>query len=208
MRLIVRASILAVALILLPAKAAKAQDTYGGWEFMYASHNFGNTPWYTSLYFEHDNVEYNQLDCWFLRSTWGYKITDWLKTDVACDYFENPTAYAYRGLFNVTATLRQGNLTASARQRFIHSWFPETRTESSLLRTFVKVSYAIPETRFSPYVAAEYFYWGREMKKIRYYAACCYDFTDNVQFECYYLRYTSCGIRTLHLLGVGLNFTL
>lgn len=80
--------------------------------------------------------------------------------------------------------------------------------EGNVLRSRLKVSYAIPESRWSPYLAVEVFTWGDTWKKTRHYVAMDYDITDWMQFEAYYLYYTHNGLPAQHILGLGFNLYL
>lgn len=190
----------------LHAQESKEDNTFGGWEFIELTYNIKDTPLLGTLYFEHDNYQYKRLECWYLRTMFGYKITDWLKADVAYDYMQEPDYVTHRALVDLQGTLKQGNLKVSIRERYIHSWSPEIHEQSDVLRSRLKVQYAIPDTKFSPYVAAEVFTWGTEWKKTRHYVACNYDITDYMQLEWYYLYYAFNGKPAEHVLGVGLNF--
>ena len=188
------------------AQETKENNTFGGWEFLELTYNFKNSPIFASVYFEHDNYQYNRLECWYLRTMFGYKITNWLKADVAYDYMKEPGYVTHRALIDLQGTLKQGNLKVSIRERYIHSWSPEIHEQGDALRSRLKVQYAIPDTKFSPYVAAEVFTWGTEWKKTRHYVACDYDISSCMQLECYYLYYAFNGKPAEHVLGIGLNF--
>jgi len=103
----------------LQAQEAQEDNTFGGWEFLEVYHDFGKSPVFASVYFEHDNFQYKRLDNWYIRTTAGVKILPWLKADVAYDFLKEPSSYSHRALFNITATLKQGNLKASIRERYI-----------------------------------------------------------------------------------------
>lgn len=179
-------------------------NTFGGWEFFEISHSFNNSNWFTSLYLEHDNYQYKRLECWYTRLTLGYKINSWLKTDVAYDFMQEPDYVTHRGVYDISATLKQGNLSISVRERFIHSWSPSISKHSNVLRSRIKAQYAIPNSRFSPYLAVEVFTWD-VWKKTRHYVATTYKINDHFELEGYYLYYTFANAPAEHVLGVGLN---
>lgn len=58
---------------------AQEDNTFGGWEFLEVYHDFGKSPVFASVYFEHDNFQYKRLDNWYIRTTAGVKILPWLK---------------------------------------------------------------------------------------------------------------------------------
>lgn len=192
------------------AFTARAQEdnTFGGWEFVEVNHDFGKSPFFATLYFEHDNYQYRRLECWYTRTTLGVKILPWLKADIAWDYLTEPSRHSNNLLLNLTGTLKEGPLKVSVRERYVHSWRSGDGGQGNVLRSCLKVQYAIPETRWSPYLAIEVFTWGDQWKKTRHYVACNYDISRNVQLEAYYLYYTFNGAPAEHVLGFGVNFNL
>ena len=197
-----------LALAFPPCLQAQEDNTFGGWEFFEVNHDFGDGPFFGSFYFEHDNYQYRRLECWYTRTTLGVKILPWLKADVAYDYLQEPSFHTHKALFDLTGTLKQGNLKVAVRERYVHSWTPALGTQGNVLRSRLKVQYAIPETRWGPYLAVEVFTWGDEWKKTRHYVACNYDLSDKVQLEAYYLYYAFNGIPAEHVIGLGVNFYL
>lgn len=192
-----------------PAKGQEAEDnTFGGWEFFEVNHDFGKSPFFATFYFEHDNYQYKRLECWYTRTTVGVKLLPWLKFDVAYDFIREPSWLTHKAVADLTATLKQGGLKVSVRERYQHGWTPETGGQSDVLRSRLKVQYAIPGTKFSPYLAAEVFTWGDQWKKTRHYVACDYDITNAVQLEAYYLYYAFNGPPAEHVLGLGINFNI
>jgi hypothetical protein len=179
-------------------------NSFGGWEFIEVSYLFKNSGWFTSFYFEHDNYQYKRLECWYTRFTLGYKINSWLKTDVAYDFMQEPTHITHRGIYDITATLKQGNLSISLRERFVYSWSPSISKQSNVLRSRIKTQYFIPNSRFSPYLAVELFTWD-VWKKTRHYVATTYRINDYLEIEGYYLYYTFATSPAEHVLGIGLN---
>ena len=201
---------LSVVPLLLASGSSWAQEgednTFGGWEFFEVNHDFGKSPFFATFYFEHDNYQYKRLECWYTRTTLGARLLPWLKFDVAYDYIHEPSFTTHKAVVDLTGTLRQGGLKVSIRERYQHGWTPEIGEQSDVLRSRLKVSYAIPGTRFSPYLAAEVFTWGDQWKKTRHYVACDYSISKSVEFEAYYLYYAFNGIPAEHVIGVGFNF--
>lgn len=185
-------------------KKEQENNTFGGWEFLEISHSFKNSNWFASVYFEHDNYQYKRLECWYTRLTLGYKINSWLKTDVAYDFMQEPGYITHRGVYDIAATLKQGNLSVSVRERFIHSWSPGINKHSNVLRSRLKAQYSIPNSRFSPYLAMEVFTWD-VWKKTRHYVGTIYEINKHIELECYYLYYTFASSPAEHVLGIGLN---
>ena len=204
-----RTILLLVCLFPLCLRAQEAEDnTFGGWEFIEVNHDFGKGPFFGTFYFEHDNYQYQRLECWYTRTTLGVKVLPWLKADVAYDYLQEPSFHTHKLNLDLTGTLKSGNLKVAVRERYVHSWTPALGEEGNVLRSRLKVQYAIPDSRWSPYVAVEVFTWGDSWKKTRHYVACNYDFSDKVQFEAYYLYYAFHGVPAEHVIGLGLNFNL
>ena len=191
---------------LCPLSAQEKEDnTFGGWEFIEVNHDFGKSPVFATFYFEHDNYRYRRLECWYTRTTLGVKLLPWLKADVAYDYIREPSWVTHKAAFDMTASLRQGGLKVSVRERYMHSWTPALGSEGDILRSRLKVQYDIPESRFSPYLAVEVFTWGDEWKKTRHYVACDYNLSKTVQLEAYYLYYAFNALPAEHVIGLGVN---
>ena len=185
------------------SKAQEVEDnTFGGWEFVEVSHDFGNSPFFGIFYYEHDNYQYKRLECWYTRTTLG------VKADVAYDFLREPSWLTHKAVADLTATLKQGGLKVSIRERYQHGWTPDTGDQSDVLRSRLKVQYAIPGTRFSPYLAAEVFTWGDKWKKTRHYVALDYDISKTFQFEAYYLFYAFNGVPAEHVIGLGMNISI
>ena len=193
----------------VPAEAQEGEDnTFGGWEFLEVNHDFGKSPFFATFYFEHDNYQYSRLECWYTRTTLGVKILPWLKADVAYDFIREPSFLTHKAVADLTATLKQGGLKVSIRERYQHGWTPEIGEESDVLRSRLKVQYSIPGSKFSPYLAAEVFTWGDKWKKTRHYVACDYDISKAVQFEAYYLYYAFNGVPAEHVIGLVININI
>lgn len=201
-------TILVAALSLLIPGALQAQenDRFGGWEFFEVNHEFGNGPFFAKFYFEFDNFGFNRMECWYTRTSFGLKLFPWLKANLAYDYLRYPSFTTHKAVFDVIGTLKQGGLTVSIRERYMHDWTPSLGIQGDVLRSRLKVQYSIPETRFSPYLAVEVFTWGDVWKKTRHYVACDYDISKSVQLEAYYLYYAFNGLPAEHIIGTGVNF--
>lgn len=193
--------------ICVDAQQTEEDNSFGGWHFVEVDHKFGDSKWTGMLYFEHENFQYQRLDCWFIRPGVRYNVLPWLKLGVSYDFLKVPSTYGHRAVFDVVGTLKEGNLSAALRFRYLHTWKPELGTEDNELRTRLIVSYKIPETRFMPYVAVEIFTWGGQWRKSRHYVACTYDVTKWMQAEAFYML-TFRSKDPEHILGLGMNFTI
>ena len=179
-------------------------NTFGGWEFLDIYHGFPNSNWFASFYYEHANYQYERLECWYARFMIGYKFNPWLKFDIAYDYMQEPDYVTHRSVFDLTATLKQENLTISVRERYMHTWSPKANKQGNVLRSRLKAQYSIPNSRFSPYLAVEVFTWD-VWKKTRHYVATTYEINKNFEIEGYYVYYTFAESPAEHVLGIGLN---
>ena len=121
------------------------------------------------------------------------------------DFLHEPTADSHKALFDLTGTLTEGNLSVQLRERYIHSWTPALGGQGDVLRSRLKVQYAIPDSKFKPYLAMEVFTWGDTWKKTRHYVATTYDLNEHFQIEGYYIYYTFAGMPAEHILGIGMN---
>lgn len=193
--------------ICVNAQREEEDNSFGGWHFVEVDHKFDSSKWTGMLYFEHENFQYQRLDCWFLRPGVRYQVLPWLKLGLSYDFLKTPSTYGHRAVFDVVGTLKEGNLSTSLRLRYLHTWKPELGTEDNELRTRLIVSYKIPQTRFEPYLAVEIFTWGNQWRRSRHYVACTYDITKFMQIEGFYMI-TFSNRDPEHILGLGLNFNI
>ncbi|MBR5542312.1 MAG: DUF2490 domain-containing protein [Bacteroides sp.] len=189
------------------AQEQEENNTFGGWEFFEVNHSFKNSNWYTTFYFEHANYQYKRLESWYARLIFGNKITSWLKTGFAYDFMQEPGYITHRAVAEVTGSLKQGNLTVSLRERYIHSWSPEVDEWGNVLRSRLKVQYTIPESPFKPYLAMEVFTWDG-WKKTRHYVGTACSINEHFEIEGYYVYYTFVNKPAEHVLGIGLNIAI
>ena len=198
------------ALLLMAVSSMHAQEVpegwrFGGWEFIEVNHDFGQSPFFGSFYFEHDNLQYRHFDCWYTRTTAGMKLLSWLKADVAYDLLREPSVFTHKLLIDAIAGHTAGPLKVTLRERYVHSWKGNGGGQGDVLRSRLKLQYKIPSSRFSPYLAIELFTW-KSWIKTRHYVACNYDLTRWMQLEAYYLYYTYHKLPAQHILGLGVNF--
>ena len=132
---------------------------FGGWEFFEVYHDFGNSPFFGSFYFEHDNYQYKYFDNWYTRTTLGVKVLPWLKADVAYDFVKTPSDLRHKLLLDLTGTLKSGNFKVALRERYMHTWIQGDGGQSNELRSRLKVQYSIPDSHFTPYLAMEVISW-------------------------------------------------
>ncbi|MBQ3723533.1 MAG: DUF2490 domain-containing protein [Bacteroidales bacterium] len=77
------------------------------------------------------------------------------------------------------------------------------------LRTRGKVAYAIPETRFKPYVSCELFTTDK-WEKTRYYLGTTCKLGEHSTLDLFYLYYVMAGVpnQERHVLGLGYAFKI
>ncbi len=201
--------LLAVLLLLsLGIKAQEVDSGFGGWHFLEISHRFSDSSnWTGMLYFEHENYQYQRLDCWYLRPGVRYAVLPWLKLGLSYDYLKLPDTYGHRAVFDAVGTLKDGNLSTSLRLRYLHTWKPEHGTQDNELRTRLIVLYKVPDTKLRPYMAVEIFMWRNQWCRSRHYVACTYDVTKYMQLEGFYMI-TFSNKDPQHILGFGMNFNI
>lgn len=49
----------------MKAQQTEEDNSFGGWHFVEVDHRFGDSKWTGMLYFEHENYQYQRLDCWY-----------------------------------------------------------------------------------------------------------------------------------------------
>ena len=63
--------------VMVKAQGETENNSFGGWHFLEVAHQFDGSKWSGKIYFEHENFQYQRLDCWFLRPAIGYKALPW-----------------------------------------------------------------------------------------------------------------------------------
>jgi hypothetical protein len=79
--------------------------------------------------------------------------------------------------------------------------------QGNVLRSRLKVQYAIPESRLKPFLAMEVFTWD-EWKKTRHYVGTTCSINKHFEIEGYYVYYTFANKPDEHVLGIGLNMEI
>ena len=184
--------------------AQEADNTFGGWEHIELAHSFKDSKWYGSIYFEHENYQYQRLDQCFISAGLGYEFTSWLKAGAAYDFLIEPAGIGHRAVAYVTGTLKEGNLSLSLRERYQHKWSIVTSTRGNELRSRLKAQYTIPGSRFKPYVAVEVYSW-EKWQKTKHYVGSTITLNDHFELETYYMYYLFANKPAEHVLGIGLN---
>lgn len=206
MRRVLTAVICAILLLaVLPARA----DDFGSWHFIQATKSLGSSGFYLGARAEYrDCNHFSATERWFLRPIVGYRIAPWLKGEVMYDFMRKPgDVQIHQALAGLTATLRQGPLAVSLRERYQYSWNATAGTARHYLRSYLKTAYAIPDSRLTPYLAVELFTWS-DWVKTRHYAGCSLRLSAQCALEVSYLYHTFASQEASHILGLGCNLTL
>jgi len=179
-------------------------NSFGGWHFVNVHHDFQKPSLYLNAYIEHANFQYQRLDCFYGRFTFGCKPLKWLSFGASYLPVYQTSGLTHHMEAEVVGTLKSGDLAVSIRERYRHCF----NSHSNELRSRLKVTYYIPNSNFVPYLAAEVFTWGNSWYKTRHYVSCAYNFTQCIQLEWYYMYYAFNGSPARNILGLGLNFTI
>lgn len=200
-----RALLSSVILLLLAASAARADDS-GMWNYLQATYNLGKTPVYVGFRAEYRSCNnFSDTDLWFLRPLVGWKITPWLKWEVMGDYMRKPgNVQIYQAMTGLSATLREGPLSVTLRERYLYSRNVTADTQKHYLRSYLKAAYKIDNSPFTPYLAVEVFSWD-DWIKTRHYAGSALRIDPCCSLDFYYQYHTFATRPASHLLGVGCN---
>ena len=163
---------------------------------------------YSTLHLEH-----RTQDCWFVRTYAGYKFAPWLKGDVAYEFRQKYSSeLRQRGIVSFTGTLKSGNFSASLRERYVME-FSKKGGESTfgfsknVLRSRLKVKYAIPGSIFAPYLSSEIFVW-KEWEKSRYYAGTELKLGARGKLDIFYLYTVYAAHPGTPRHSIGINYEL
>lgn len=105
--------------------------------------------------------EMHSLDLAFLRAMAGYRITPWMGAELAVDRMWRSTSAQNRMLLSLTGTWGRRSLALSVRQRYIYAHNGETHSYAHLMRTMVSLSCHMGDSRWTPYISVEGYYWDR-----------------------------------------------
>lgn len=198
-------------LLLCSLFSSKAQEynDYGSWDWVHVSFSpaeklgaFGRLEYRSLDHFQ----GLNQV---FFRAGLQYKPVKWLRLDSNFDYAYTPTGSKLRFLpgFNVSGKVEGVSL--YWRQWLMHTWNVGKDTTSDTFRSKFGVSKRIGDTRFTPHVDYEIFYWGDKVTQHRFFAGTKIRMSDSLTFATFYL-YQLYPLKQsgYHLLGLGLNLAI
>ena len=194
--------------LLLAAAPARGDDA-GMWNFLQATCHLGSSPFYVGLRAEYRSCQqFVATDLWYLRPLAGWRIAPWLKWEVMADYMRKPGAVQiYQAMTGLTFAHRAGPLGVTLRERYLYSRNETAGTVRHNLRSYLKASYALANSRLTPYLAVELFTW-TGWEKTRHYAGASLKLDERCSLEMYYLYHTFVSRPASHLLGLGCNLTL
>lgn len=195
-----------ILLLCMAAVGISAQTPdVGAWSSIQLSHRWGD-GWYANIRGEYRMRE-AQTDLWFVRPTVGRRLTPWLQADIGMDRFATASSLSLRAILSVTFSLKQGPMTASLRQRYIPSRNVHTGDISHLLRSQLKVSYAIPSSIATPYMAVEVYGW-KQWRQTHHFAGTRLRLGQHHSLDLFYLYATSATKPEMHALGIGYELTI
>ena len=100
-------------------------------------------------------------------------------------------------------TLKEGHFTFSLRERYVYDYKVAASKGENILRSKASISYNIPHTKISPYVAEEMFTWKHWMKT-RHYIGTKLSLDKHSTLDFFYMYYTKQDKKfQQHLLGLG-----
>lgn len=162
MKRVVLIMILATASLFSLAAQEMPEDAVSIWSTTALKTSFGEDGrWEAGLMQEyrhkfHEGV--SQKDQWFMRPSVSYKVCSWLKLQYQFDLASTSSGFNMRFLPEITFSHKVGDFSFAYRQRLQTTWKVEAGTNSTLLRSRLKVDYSIPETPLKVNFAIEP-YW-------------------------------------------------
>lgn len=190
---------------IVPLSAQEKDDsTFSGVEEIEMEHPFDNAKWSATIKFKHENYQYQSTKSWYVRAMAGYELSDWMKVKAGYDYIVEPDRTANRVNLEATGSLEEGNLSVSLRERYQYKWYANSTKSKNVLRTRLKAQYDIPDSRFSPYLAMEVYYWDG-WDKTKHIAGTTFSLNKHLELDAYYMYYLYSDKPAQHILGVGLN---
>ena len=199
---------LAALLFLLLALPGRADD-FGSWHFIQAIKPLGSSGAYVGFRAEYrDCNHFSATERWFLRPIAGYRFTPWLKGELMYDFMRKPgDVQIHQAIAGLTATLKQGLLSVTLRERYQYSYNTTAETSRNYLRSYLKTACALPESRLTPYLAVELFTWDTWVKT-RHFAGTAIRLSDRCALDVYYMYHTFAASEASHVLGLGCNIAL
>lgn len=201
--------ILATILLLAPCslfgqESTPATDDFGSWASVQATASVNK--FYLTLRGEHrSNQSMSNTECWFISANAGYKFTDWLKAEMGYERWDISRKITDKAVLIVYGTLKQGNLSATLREKYELAFTPDGSANSTL-RSKLKTQYAIPNCAFKPYLAAEIYAWS-SWKKSLYFVGTDISVSKRSSFDVFYVYSVPKGGRCTHIIGIGYNFS-
>lgn len=185
--------VLALSICHMAAQDVLPDDALSIWSTMALKKSFGKDGrWEAGVMQEyrhkfHEGV--SQKDQWFMRPSVSYKVNSWLKLQYQLDLASTSSGFNLRFLPEITFSHKVGDFSFAYRQRAQTTWKVEVGTNSTVLRSRVKVDYSIPDTPLKVNFALEP-YWCDFSKdsfswfqKNRWYAGFDIKLTESLTFS-------------------------
>jgi hypothetical protein len=188
---------------------AQERDDFGIWSQIDLGAKFGS-EWSGGLWFEHRSKEdARTLDCALVMPYLNYRPWKHLQLGYSSEFIQTLSGFLITCRPSVTLLLGDGALSFALRELPIYTHYCATGTGKWALRTRGKVAYAIPDTRFKPYLSCELF-TTRHWEKTRYYAGTTCALGPRSTLDLFYLYYVMAGTpnRERHVLGLGYAFKI
>lgn len=200
---------LMVALLSLLAVLSLRADDFGTWHFVQATKSLGQRGAYVGFRAEYrDCNNLTATDRWFLRPFVGYRFTPWLKGELIYDFMRKGTdTQIHQGIVGLIATLREGPLSVTVRERYQYLYNATAGTSRNYIRSYLKTAYAVPDSRLTPYLAVELFTW-ESWKLSRHFAGTAIRLSPNCSLDAFYMYHTFVSQEPRHVLGLGCNIAL
>ena len=188
---------------------AQERDDFGIWSQIDLGARISE-KWTGGLWFEHrskDNA--GTLDCALVMPYVNYRPWRHLQLGYSSEFIQTLGGWLITCRPSVTLLLGEGNLSFALRELPIYTHDCTSGSGKWALRTRGKVAYAIPDTRFKPYVSCELF-TTRRWEKTRYYAGTTCTLGPRSTLDLFYLYYVMAGTpnRERHVFGLGYAFKI
>ena len=188
---------------------AQERDDFGIWSQIDLGAKISD-KWSGGLWFEHRSKENARtLDCALVMPYVNYKPWKHLQLGYSSEFIQTLSGWLITCRPAATLLLGDGDLTFALRELPIYTHYCTTGSGKWMLRSRGKVAYAIPETRFKPYVSCELFTTD-QWEKTRYYLGTTCKLGDRSTLDLFYLYYVMAGApnRERHVLGLGYAFKI
>ncbi len=182
-------------------------DDFGAWTSLVVKGSKNN--FYGDLRFERrsQNGGIKDLECWFIRPTIGYRLTDWLSIESSYYYINKPSSICHRTLLGFKTYLKDGAFTFSLTERWQYHYIVATSSSINCLRSKPNISYSISNSPFKPYIAFELF-TAQHWNETRHYTGTSITINDHHSFEIFYQYRLRVNMHQEHIIGLGYIYSI